>query len=506
MEQYLEYLRKSRYDRDYNADISVEATLHRHQTILSKFAESRKLNVVKVYKEVVSGESIALRPEIQKLLTDVSSGYYAGVLVMDIDRLSRGNSIDQGIVLQTFQFSNTKIITPTKTYDPNDEADEEFFEFSLFMSRKEYKIINKRLERGRTLSASEGYYMGSRPPYGYSIIKAGVKNANTLRPVPEQARIVQLVYDLYVHQHMGYVTIAYRLNELELKTFSGKQWNARSVSNILNNPIYTGVIRWKYSIQHRTLENGEIVKKRKTSTEYDMYDGKHEAIISKELYAAAEDIRKKSNWTPVGINKNHKNPLAGLLYCGICGQRVERVVDSRNVGRYRCVNRKYCGNSSARQDVVEQAVLDALQKWLTVYTVEIEKDKLPSEVPGLTLLLQSLVEKKTKLTDQLEKAYEFVEQGVYDTQTFLIRSENIKERLKEIADKEKRSQDRLSFLKFNTDKRKDIIPKVERLLSCYDNMGVTQKNQLMKEVLSTVKFKKGKEVMGPPEIDVFPLL
>ena len=170
MEQYIEYLRKSRFDRDY-LDLSVEETLKRHREILDRLARDRGFSIAKVYREVVSGESIAARPEVQKMLEEVSSGIYAGVLVVDVERLARGNSADQAYISQVFQFSDTKIITPSKTYDPTDEFDQEYFEFGLFMSRREYKTINRRLVRGRQSSASEGKYVGSVAPYGYERVK-----------------------------------------------------------------------------------------------------------------------------------------------------------------------------------------------------------------------------------------------------------------------------------------------------------------------------------------------
>ena len=94
MEQYVKYLRKSRFDRDY-AELSIEETLKRHEAILDKLAAQRGYYIAKTYYEVVSGESIAARPEIQKLLEEVNAGFYAGVLVVDVERLARGNGADQ---------------------------------------------------------------------------------------------------------------------------------------------------------------------------------------------------------------------------------------------------------------------------------------------------------------------------------------------------------------------------------------------------------------------------
>lgn len=64
-----------------------------------------------------------------------------------------------------FSTHGTKIITPQKIYNPNDEFDEEYFEFGLFMSRKEYKTINRRLHAGIIASVNEGKHVASAAPY-----------------------------------------------------------------------------------------------------------------------------------------------------------------------------------------------------------------------------------------------------------------------------------------------------------------------------------------------------
>ena len=96
---------------------------------------------------------------VKELLSDVQEGRWKGVLVVEVERLARGDTIDQGTVAKSFKYSNTKIITPIKIYDPNNEFDEEYFEFGLFMSRREYKTINRRLQMGRISSVKEGKFV-----------------------------------------------------------------------------------------------------------------------------------------------------------------------------------------------------------------------------------------------------------------------------------------------------------------------------------------------------------
>lgn len=170
-DNYCAYLRKSRADRDAEMK-GEEETLARHKRILTELSKKMGKPISRFYSEVVSGETITARPVMQELLSDVESGMWKGVYVVEVERLARGNTKDQGIVADAFKYSNTVIITPSKTYDPNNEFDEEYFEFGLFMSRREYKTINRRLQRGRIASVKEGNYIGGSAPYGYRKVKS----------------------------------------------------------------------------------------------------------------------------------------------------------------------------------------------------------------------------------------------------------------------------------------------------------------------------------------------
>ena len=124
-DQYAMYLRKSR------ADIEMEAlgegeTLAKHKTMLMNLAAKHDIHPdqITIYQEIVSGESIQDRPEVQRLLHDVYDNKYKGVLVVEVERLARGNTKDQGEVAEAFQMTDTKIITPVKVYDPQNEFDQ----------------------------------------------------------------------------------------------------------------------------------------------------------------------------------------------------------------------------------------------------------------------------------------------------------------------------------------------------------------------------------------------
>lgn len=506
MEQYVKYLRKSRFDRDYS-DLSLEETLKRHDSILTKLAQTRGYHVVRTYYEVVSGESIAARPEVQKLLDEVGQGIYAGVLVVDVDRLARGNSIDQGIISQTFQFSGTKIITPSKTYDPTNEYDEEYFEFGLFMSRREYKTITRRLVRGRHSSASEGKYVGSIAPYGYQKVKLDADKGFTLAPDPAEADVVRLVFEMYLN-HAGTKSIANHLNNLKIPTRHGDLWTYCTIGNMICNPVYAGKIKLGWSRQHKAIKNGMVVKKvkrLKNPEEYQLFDGLHPPLVDEETFQRAQELRLSRQPTaPVKDAFELQNSFAGLIFCGKCGKRIGRTTTTRGAPRLRCVNHVNCHNSSCGYDVVERSIIDALRVWLAGYKVKIDTADFSEHLAACQIQLQQIERELDKLQGQLEKAFELVERGAYTIEVFQERRDKLTQ---EIAAQEARRAGVLETVQFVEQKayqRSNIIPKTEALMESYEDMTPQERNDLLKEILMKVEYTK--EPKGEVQIDLYPRL
>ena len=327
--QYIIYLRKSRKDMEAEA-LGQTDTLKRHRAALLSLSESRGLNVVEICEEVVTGDSIAVRPEVQKVLQLVETGNYAGVIVMEVERLARGDTIDQGIIAQTFKYSDTRIITPNKTYDPNNEMDEEYFEFGLFMSRREYNTIKRRLSRGKEASLREGKWISGKTPFGWLREKLPNDKGYKLVPHPEQAPVLQQIYNWYTGDgcaRIGAKAISTRLNSLGVPTNSGSLWRADSVLDILRNPANAGWIKSGGRPETKRIVDGSVVVSRPRTRQEDLklYKGLHNGLISQEQYDKAVALsyssaspRGKGAWGTV-------TSLAGLVRCDQCG----RVNESR---------------------------------------------------------------------------------------------------------------------------------------------------------------------------------
>ena len=509
MEQYVKYLRKSRFDRDY-AELSVEETLKRHESILDKLVSAKGYHVAKTYYEVVSGESIAARPEIQKMLEEVNAGLYAGVLVVDLERLARGNGADQAYISQVFQFSGTKIITPTKVYDPSNEFDEEYFEFGLFMSRREYKTINRRLIRGRESSASEGKYIGSIAPYGYDRVKLAQEKGYTLQPRVEEAEVVRRIFSMFLQQ-AGTKAIANALNDRHIPTRHGELWTYSTVGQILANPVYMGKIRRGWSRQIRSVEDGRVkkrIKRHKSMDDYQLFDGLHPPLVSEEDFMLAQQIRL-SRQPSARVKKEFalQNAFAGLIYCAHCGKRIGRTTTAaaqKGQARLRCVNARNCHNVSADYAVVEKEIIGALRAWLQGYRVKVVAVGYADEIAAGKTQLERLAQEEERLRMQMDNAYNLVEQGVYTLELFRERQGKLTEALDAVGREQKEMEALLNGLESSEAAHNSLIPRTEELLESYDHMTNQERNALLKAILERIEYAKGAD--GRIEIDLYPRL
>lgn len=507
------YLRKSRADLE--AEERGEGdTLARHERILLELAKRQRLNVTAIYREVVSGETIAARPEMQKLLHEVEQGCWEGVIVMEIERLARGDTIDQGIVAQTFKYSNTKIITPVKTYDPNNEFDEEYFEFGLFMSRREYKTINRRMQRGRLQSVKEGKYVGSIPPYGYVRKKLDKGQGYTLEPHLEQAEVVKLIFDLYTNEKIGASLIARRLNELGIPSYRGGVWVASSVLSILENPVYIGKIRWNWRKTVKKVVSGEMTAERPRAKpgNWMLVDGLHEPIIDISTWKAAQESLKVQNPLPIPPAKKTMNPLAGLVQCSECGRIMVRKPYKSGYPDSLICPLPGCPTTASHLYLVEEGVLQALRDWLENYKLDLkasDPDLLKSEIKVFENALKKQELELQQLEKQLSNLHDLLERGVYSVDTFLERSKALADRISSAKNSIANLQEQLHWEQSKEEGKKNIIPKIERVLEIYKfTEDPRLKNDLLKTVLEkvvytkTVKGTKGKS--SPFYLEIYP--
>ncbi len=465
MKDYCMYLRKSRSDAEAEARGEGE-TLARHQNMLTELAGHHKLNIVKIYREIVSGDSIEARPQMQNLLADVEAKKYEGVLVVEIERLARGDTIDQGIVARTFRESSTKIITPNKIYDPDNEFDEEYFEFSLFMSRREYKTIKRRMQTGRLASVKEGNYIGTNAPYGYRKINPAPK-IHTLEIIPEEAETVRMMYRMYLDGH-GAKYIAKELNRMGISPQKSQFWEYPSIKKILQNPIYCGMVGWKSKSNGSTL-----------------YTGLHEPIITINIFDSAQEKKKKNPSAQIHCGDKLLNHYHNVLYCQNCGHQLRRRVVRNSSREYMLCTRRECQGKtvSSSIDTIDEAVISSLRYRLNKISKLKSNNKPNTEIqPDKKALIIAELEKSKR---QLSRMYDLLEQEIYDTSTFLERSGILTEKIhflesavKEISIEQKKlTQD-------------EAVVSLKNIIENFTHSEPEEKNRLLHAVVKKIYYTK----------------
>ena len=480
--EYAIYLRKSRADMEAEA-LGEGETLARHRKALTALADRQGYHVAHIYEELVSGDTIAARPQMQTLLSEVEHGRYAGVIVNDIDRLARGDSIDQAVIRETFKESNTKIITPSKTYDFSINSDEDFVDFSLFMARFEYKQIKRRMQMGKDRAAAEGSWQGCTRPFGYQVVRRTDKKGMTLTPDPHEAEIVRLIYDWYV-SGMGKGQIRNQLDDMGERTAGGNRWSESSIYYILRNQLYIGDYmynRYKYTTKY---SDDEKHTKRTDNSKQSVVPGAFPAIVDREVFDKVQSILS-SHAIPSSKAKYHlTNPLAGLVKCSICGKTMRcHVVHGT---QYLICNTHGCKTSGMLLRDVEIGILDGLDGWVDKYT---SKGKRPSKTaPTASQRERDIIMKQLDTIDlQMGRLHDLLEQGLYTPQVFVQRRD-------ELTEKSKQLQNRLHEIDTTPTTEEAVtalLPKIYDALDVYDSLtNPLEKNLLLKSILARVDYSK----------------
>lgn len=379
-DEILVYLRKSRSDDPL---LSVEEVLAKHEAILDEWCERNlgcKIPEENKFREVVSGETIEDRPEFQRILRMIESPRYRGCLVVEVQRLGRPDLEEIGRISKLFRFSNTLVITPQKAYDLRDEYDRDSFERELKRGNEFLEYQKKILIRGKLLSLSQGNFVNSVAPYAYKRvwITEGKRKCPTLEIIEDEAAVVKMIFNMYVNDDMGYVNIARTLDDLGIKPPKGEYWAPDSIRGILSNITYTGMVWWNRRKTVRVVEDSEVKKTRPRFSFDDclVYEGKHEAIISDELFQAAQD--KKGRNHRAKATTKVRNPLAGLLYCR-CGRAMSYRTNTkdgvqRNSPRILCDDQVHCGTGSCLYDEMIELVCDILEKSIADFELKMNEE------------------------------------------------------------------------------------------------------------------------------------
>lgn len=375
-DEVIDYLRKSRSDDPL---LTVDEVLEKHESILDEWAVNNlgaKVPEKNKFREIVSGETLSERPEMQKVLRMVESPKYKAVAVVEPQRLTRGDLEDIGRIMKLLKHTDTLVITPQRIYNLRDEYDWDALERELKRGNDYLEYTKKILKRGKDLAVSQGQYIGESPPYGFDkiVIESDKKKCRTLKENKEEADIVRLIFDLYVNKDYTPQRICNFLNESGVKPKRGKYWTAEYVrKDLLSNIHYIGKVRWNLNKTVHAVEDGIIKKTRQKAKagEYLIYDGLHDGIIPVELFNAAQEKKGKNPRYPA--KKKVQNPFAGLLYCE-CGKAMIYRPYPFAKHRLICSKKRHCKNGSCTYEDFAEHICGVLEDCIADFEIRIAND------------------------------------------------------------------------------------------------------------------------------------
>ena len=492
-DEILMYLRKSRTD---DPALTISETVVKHEQMLNDYCLrtwGAAIPEENRFREIVSGETIAARPEMQKVLHLIEQDRFKAILIVEPQRLSRGDLEDIGRLSMLLRYTNTYVITLQYSYDLTDERDRDYFERELKRGNEYLEYSKRIMMNGRNLSAEKGYFACSRRPYGYSKVfrKDGNKKYPTLEIIPEEADIIRMIYAMYLDGN-GATKIAYHLNSIGCRPLRGDHWTPPSIYDILDNPLYIGKIRWGYRKTVKSVESGDIVIHTPKNKDYQLFAGKHDAIISESLWNAVRKRRESSDRPRVKISKELQNPLSGLVWCSCGRMMIRRPFSGRCADRFQCPEQATCGNASCTMQEMLEAVTNALETAVDDFQVQISAVDSAEEsrrAENLRILKDRLAELERKESSLWEKfAEDAMPRKIFDE--LMQKNEQQKRNVKTLIAKEKSKPEQPDY--------KSASVMFSEAITAIQNPDIpaAEANELLKACIKRITYSRERGIRG----------
>jgi hypothetical protein len=298
-----------------------------------------------------------------------------------------------------------------------------------------------------------------------------------------------MAYESYLGG-MGANALSSRLNAAGVPTYTGVEWSPSRVRSMLRNPTYKGMVQWYQKETVKKIIDGVPQKQRDATSRYILVPGLHQAIISAETWDAVNAIFTGRGKRPLNEYSELKNPLAGILRCGLCGRSIRMTQGRGASGKvYHCPNRS-CPTKGISADKVISAVLSALESWVQRYPLDDPSAdaKRASEADMRQASQDAIKNRITQLEAQLEKIRDLLEREVYTVEEYTARKGHVSEQLGE-AKKELQRLNEIPPDRVEIVRR--AIPHIARVIDAYSPDGpANANNALLRSVLDHIDYYK----------------
>ena len=409
-------------------------SLEEQETELKKYCDFRQFSIHQIYIERGKSGGNTNRPEYQKLVKDIQKKKINAVVVKKLDRLSR-SLLDFENLMNLMNENDVEFISIKENFDTTTAMGKAMLRVALVFAQLEREQTSERISDVMGHRASQGIYNGGVRPLGYSVVN------KELVPFKKEKVIVEHLFQTFLETRST-VAVAKALNEAGFADQNNKPFEKRQVHWILQNPLYTGKIRWKGAC----------------------YDGVHPPIIAPQTFEKVQAIFKLKTFTKT---KGAAHALLiKRLFCAQCGSPMAPTFGrNRNKVKYFYYR---CTGSKDKDKSCPQAYFSFI--------------KLEGRV---TEILLSLSEEKSfsPLENKLLKNNDKINAKISEQEKALLHLESS---LNEIKTKKEKYLDGLLSSKFSSKEREFINAKLLEL----EGEEKQIKNNMMKQELSINQTKE----------------
>lgn len=327
----------------YSSDRQTEQSIEGQRRVCEEFAAGENIQIVREYIDrATSGTSTQHREQFQQMISDSKTGGWDYVLVYKLDRFAR-NRYDSAVYKRELKRNGVTVLSATERITDSPEG---VLIEGLLESMDEYfsRELSRKAKRGMRESILKGHCI-TRLPYGYK------RTGKTCAIDEDAADMIRWIFREY-SSGKTIQEIVDTLNIRGFRTATGRTFQRCTISVILRNDKYTGT--------HYVSDFEEPEK--------------YPQIISQTLWDSVQSRLQESAHRYRKHMDGFAFALTGKISCAYCGYAIKGVTTNRKYHYYRCIAGKYnkqtCNGCSVRAEVVETAVIDALQEYFTAERVE----------------------------------------------------------------------------------------------------------------------------------------
>ena len=355
------------------------SSLTEQKSAIEAYAARGGLTVVGWFEEMETAAKQGRRL-FSQMMAQLRAGKADGLIVHKIDRSARnlrdwadlGDLIDRGIDVR-FVNDNFDLLSRGGRLSADIQA---------VVAADYIRNLREEVKKGIYGRLKQGLYPFGAP-MGY--LNTGKGKVKTIDPV--KGPLVREMFERYATNTIGFEDLRHEMHLRGLRTSVGKPLFDNTLTAILNNPFYVGVIR--------------------IGTTGETFPGAHEPLITKAVFDRVQLILRGKT---VPKAKKHQFLLRQMVKCGSCKRRTLTGETQKSHAYYRC---HLCRHVSWRGDALEATALDHIQRirlderdmrdFRDVVADDCQSREGDAErlKASLTLRLQHVDDRTNRLTDLL---------------------------------------------------------------------------------------------------------